>query len=704
MQCVNPRARSTPFDASSIGTWAIVVFIAAAMTVPNTLYAQEPASSPRADEVPDRVRYEASWYGQFSPSTALDMVNRTPGFVPDMSGANRRGLSGAAGNVLIDGERPSAKSQTLTDILQRIPAKQVACIEILRGAEVAGDPSGAPALANVVRTLSAGAGTWSTGFEYAPRQKLAPNGFLSWSGRTGATDFAIGASSGGFRRDLPGARRVEDASGSLIARRVDASPREYAEHTVNAEWARAVLGGRLALTGEVSYSSYDENSTLLTNDPGGDRLEDEATPYTGITHTYESGLNFERGLGSWDLELAALLTRSRSTTDVASTHRDSSFVVDTESTQALARRRGESIARFTVSRNLATHRVEAGMEAAINTLDAATSQLQNLGAGWTPTYVPNSNVRVEEARQETFAGYIWRPRSPWSMEARVTAEMSRLDFAGDVNRSVSFLHWKPLLQIARVFGGRNQLQFRFFRDVGQIDFNDFVSVPSLADDVVNGGNPTLRPETSWRAEVGADLRIGRDAAFAIKGFHYRLDDAVDLIPIGAPGKQIDALANIGDGTVTGVDLTYNAPLPAIVPGGAIGVVATLQDAEIVDPITGEQRTISNFQTAQLKGEFRQDIAARRFAWGINYWQNSSSQRFRFAEIDTHRPSPSLDLFFETTAIETLKVRLSALSVLGTPELRERVFFAPDRTGAITSVESSERRPGHWWMLSLSGSL
>jgi outer membrane receptor protein involved in Fe transport len=344
------------------------------------------------------------------------------------------------------------------------------------------------------------------------------------------------------------------------------------------------------------------------------------------------------------------------------------------------------------------------MEGALNTLDVRTVLSQDLGAGWTVLHVPNANLQVREARHEAFAGYVWRSPSPWSMEARLTAEMSSLDVAGDANRSMDFIYWKPLLQAARLFGDHNQLQLRMFRDVGQLDFNHFVSSPSLADDIINGGNPALRPETSWRAEFVADLRIGTDTAFGIKGFHHWLDDAVDLMPIGEPGVQIDAPGNIGEGTVTGIDLAYNAPLRAIIPGGTIGFVATLQESEIADPITGVRRTISDFQTVQLKTEFRQDIVARSLAWGFNYSRNSPRSRFRRDEIDTFRGSPSLDLFFETTAIEALKVRLSAMSILGTPEFRERTFYAPDRAGAITSVESGERQPDRWWMLSLSGNL
>src|SRR5262245_20725301 len=77
--------------------------------------AQEPTSA----ENSDRVVYAAAFYAQFAPRTALDMVRQTPGFVLQTGDGERRGFSGAVGNVLIDGERLSAKSQSLEGVLGR---------------------------------------------------------------------------------------------------------------------------------------------------------------------------------------------------------------------------------------------------------------------------------------------------------------------------------------------------------------------------------------------------------------------------------------------------------------------------------------------------------------------------------------------------------------------------------------------------------
>ena len=158
----------------------------------------------------DRPRYEAQWYATFAPRTALDMVRQTPGFTLAEGEAERRGLSGAVGNVLIDGRRPSAKEQTLEEILQRIPAVQVLAIEILRGADTAGDASGRSVLLNIVRTPFTGAGVGSLGFEYAQQHEPAPNGWMSWTGRARNVDYAIGAATYSLARELPGSRRLVD--------------------------------------------------------------------------------------------------------------------------------------------------------------------------------------------------------------------------------------------------------------------------------------------------------------------------------------------------------------------------------------------------------------------------------------------------------------------------------------------------------------
>src|SRR5206468_2674515 len=82
------------------------------------------AAAPVAAAAPPQqqgvVSYPASYFASGNTNTALDMLGRLPDFRLD-TGDNVRGFEGAAGNVLINGQRPSSKTDALDAILQRIP-------------------------------------------------------------------------------------------------------------------------------------------------------------------------------------------------------------------------------------------------------------------------------------------------------------------------------------------------------------------------------------------------------------------------------------------------------------------------------------------------------------------------------------------------------------------------------------------------------
>jgi hypothetical protein len=651
-----------------------------------------------------RVNYDATFYAPFAPHNALDMVKQTPGFVLETAeDEQRRGFTGAVGNVLVDGERLSAKSQTLSDVLARIPATEVVRVEILRGSDAAGDASGAAVLANVVRRPSVGAGWWAAGFELAGQDEPAPNGNFGWTGRRGQTEYSVGGSTYSLKRELPGKREVFDGSGNLVARRYDESPREFSEYALNGEMKRNVGDGRLVLTGQVDYSRYHDASTLRTTSPDGLPLENELTPYTEDQITGEAGVTYERAFGDWNMNFAALVTRKRYGSDVSSTHSDAEEDVDSVFAQALARDSAESIARATFMRPIASGRFETGVEAALNTLDADMDLTLDLGEGPAPIEVPNADVRVEEKRVEAFASFGMPLAPNWSLDSRLAVETSRLGFTGDAQQTVALTYVKPRVQLTRQLGA-HQLQLRVFRDVSQLDFTDFVSAASLSDDVINGGNPDLRPQTAWVAELSADFRMPADAALRTRVFHQWLDDVVDLIPQGPPDKRIDAPGNIGRGTLDGVEASLQLPLARVLPGGKFDLSGIWQDSRVRDPVTMEQRGISDFVERRIKAGLRQDLPDTKINWGVSYTGESASTAHRLAELDRQRESSSLDVFVESSLIPNFTVRLTMLSILDDPETRRRSFYTPDRTGSLSSVESGLRHPGHWWLLSVSGSL
>jgi hypothetical protein len=648
------------------------------------------------------VVYEAAFYGAFAPRTALDMIEQTPGFPLDAPDGDDevRGFSGAVGNVLIDGQRLGAKSQSLRDVLGRVGAREVLRIEVLRGSAVAGDASGASVLANVVRTPAAGGGTWEAGFEYTNEHKPTPSGKFGWSGRKETTEYSVGGNLYTHDHTNPGSFTITDGSGSLLARRRDSIPHQNDEYALNGQVSFPAGPGKLTVTGQAKYFEHDEQFSQAWSAPSGERTEFEYFPYGEDTRTGEAGVTWQQLVGDWDMNLTALATRKLNRWDAIAELYDADDVLQQVYAQGGRNESSESIARGTFARSLTKGRLEFGAEAAVNTLDNESELTLDTGTGPVAVDIANANLSVEETRGEAFVSHAWHFSERWSLDSRLAVESSRLSFSGDTDQSVSLTYVKPRVQLTRQLG-RHQVQMRVFRDVGQLDFNDFVSTAQLVDEIIEGGNPDLRPQTAWALEAEADLRFADDGAFRLRLFRHFVDDVVDYVPVGTPGNQFDAPGNIGEGSILGAEISLRVPLGALIRGGTFSVSGTWQDTDVEDPLTLRNRMFSDIYENSIDAEFRQDLNAARFAWGTKYTANSTDTDFRLNEINRFREIQQLNVFVETTWFANVKLRLEAESVLDSPEKRDRRIYSPDRNGSLLRREIGTYHPGHWYQLSIS---
>lgn len=652
-------------------------------------------SSAACADTPRRTAYPADFYQSIEPQNALDMIRRTPGFTLQ-AGDNRRGYAGSLGNVLIDGRRPVAKNQTLEDALKLIPASQVVRIEILSGADVAGDPSGFAVIANIVRVASSGQGIWGAGAELGNRNRPAANGFVNWSGRRHNTTYDIGAGTYSLVRDLPGQYSRYDESGNLTGRSSQASPRTYSEYTINGSAARPLLGGLLSLSSKLKYSRYHEDTDRSDFAVTGAGLGGAFTPYTETTESSEVGGQFDRDFGPWKFTAIGLFTRTHFFSDVSSTERPSG----NRFAQALDHRSAENIMRGSLARTFGSHRLEFGYERANNSLDAALDLTFTAGEVTYPIAVPDGNSEIVERRDDAYVADLWQITPDVSAEFKLGYERPVLAFSGDTEKRVAYGFIKPSLTLTRKLGA-DQITFRVYRDIGQIDFDDFVSAASLKDSVINGGNPDLRPQTQWRVELGGDFHFGARTTLSAKVFHADISDTANLVPVEKDGQTYDAPGNIGDASIDGVTLSIYLPLDRFLPGGALRADLTHQSAEVTDPLTHQRRLISNFATSTTAVSFRQDIKGRHIAWGIDYNDASSLTKYRFNEEDTTREAPKLDLYLERNRLGPYTLKAVLHTDADRPAERTRLFFAPDRAGIITRQETQEHRPGMWLNLSLS---
>ena len=122
----------------------LCVTIIFALAAPNAFAAEEVEAN--TGETP--TVYTADSFSQFAPRTALEMVERIPGFSIADDDDGSRGFGQATGNVLINGQRVSGKSNGAESVLGRIAIANVARIELLDGTAL-----GIPGLSGQVVTV-----------------------------------------------------------------------------------------------------------------------------------------------------------------------------------------------------------------------------------------------------------------------------------------------------------------------------------------------------------------------------------------------------------------------------------------------------------------------------------------------------------------------------------------------------------------------
>src|SRR4029079_4993928 len=140
---------SRAFLLCTIALTALAVPGAARAQTPSPNDPQSTAAVTQNGNTSRITTYDAVYFQQFAPRTALDIARRVPGFQLDLGATQNdlgavdvRGFSGTAGNVVFNGARPSSKAETLENTLARIPAQRVIRVEVgpgdLYGSDYAG--------------------------------------------------------------------------------------------------------------------------------------------------------------------------------------------------------------------------------------------------------------------------------------------------------------------------------------------------------------------------------------------------------------------------------------------------------------------------------------------------------------------------------------------------------------------------------------
>lgn len=649
-----------------------------------------------------RTAYPAAHYTPFAPQTALDMVRRTPGFVLDEGDDELRGFGATAGNILIDGARPSSKGGVI-DALSRIAAGQVERIELIRDASTS-EAQGQALVLNVVRIAGRPSGTWSAEGERNANGVIYPRLEASYARQIGPWQTSIRAN--GYWEEFPfrTLRVSRAASGALLSTTFVDQPSTLNEAYLSGEARRPLAGGLLNLTGRVGrYNYYFDQPGEVFQGRFPDQIPDQRllNQLDIERWVFEFGTDYTRAIGDWSWKTLALVNyrdgdeSSRERRDAATGTLVSRTVVESTAKPL------EIVARTTFGRNAGgALRPEFGGEIAYNRFDRTFDLAIDNGSGLSPVIIPGADVVVEELRGEAFANLTWTLSPRWTLEGGVAAEASEISVDGDADQSQTFSFLKPSLAVVWRPTTRVQLRAGVRRTVGQLDFSDFAATAELNDGTTAAGNPDLGPDQTTRWYAAIDYRGTGDLAVNVELFHEDRQDVLEqvLLPSGAPG-----LANAGDATYRGVKLTATLPLNGFLPGARLTAEGEVLDSAFDDPLIGRERPLSNVYSPDVELEFRHDPPGRPYAWGVTWQSSETGELYLVNEIDRSAPSDLFGAFVETTAIPGMKARLSLRNADTYRERRLRQFFQPDRSGVLARTEERFIKSPTFVTLMLSGS-
>ncbi len=581
------------------------------------------------------------------PNTALDMVNRVPGFsVNDGDGA--RGFEGAVGNVLINGSRPASKNDTGSNVLSRTVASQVERIELIRGGAPGIEMQGYSVVANVIlkNTVSREHIATFNANLFEGGQDLF-GGSYQFTERKGDRTWGVTLSDGISMSDSNGAgplRRVGPNGETLRAE--DYYNDGYGGgNSIRGNFSSPFLGGKVDLTAR--YGINDWHNINRQTAPGVLR----ESLYDEDGNSGEFGVVYTRPL-SQELKLETRFIHEFGDYDSASVSRGR--VVDVQSPEQLFSSDGKS--SETILRGLVRYErtpsmdFEAGGEIAYNMMQR--DQAYSIDGVEEP--LPSASVKVEETRGELFGKATWRINPKWTLESGLRLESSTISQSGDADQEKSFFFAKPRLLATWTPAANNQLRLRLERTVGQLDFSDFAASAEFADGNVFGGNVNLHPESRWVAELTYEKRFWGEGVVSIGLRHDEITDAIDVIPLEG---GYAAVGNIGDGTLDQLVLNVTVPTDKLgVSGGKFGFRNTWNHTEVTDPTTGEIRPISGVRASQATITFQQDITRWKMQWGGAWIPLLGQKNYRPDQISGWRGHDYYELWGEYKPTPTLSIR------------------------------------------------
>ncbi|MEQ8953750.1 MAG: TonB-dependent receptor plug domain-containing protein, partial [Gammaproteobacteria bacterium] len=592
------------------------------------------------------VVYPASYFTEWDPVSAMDMVNRIPGisvgggggggnFRPP-GGGNRnagsggRGFGGGSGGgteILINGKRTAGKDNNTQSQLARINAEQVNSIELIRGTGGDLDVRGSGQIVNIIlfESLDTSSLSFDVVADYYKDSESRPGGTLTYSDQYGNLNMLVSAAAtpqydhtvayeesilgDGSANDLVFQDTVVKQTNYSLSTNLDYTFNPNSSARLNALYAR-----------NDNPSLVDRTTVDIRNGAYDPYVEFEDIP--GRQRNWEIGGDYEYNFAN-GARLKALFIANEN--DTGST-RERFEVLDGGGMNKNLYLDSQNVIEERILRGSYTFDIfdgqdlELGGERAQTTLDAALKLGTASGSGspaashggLIPVAVDNANTTVEEIRYEPFAIHNWRINQRMSLETSLVYEYSEIEQSGDFSNKRDFSFFKPKFDYRFDVTPTLQLRFLVEKFVRQMSFTNFVASTDADDNDSDtlAGNKFLRPDYWWNYNFTAEYRLPDDQGVVSANIYkHRHKDFLQRIDVSPSADNLQSAAgNVGTGEMYVIDLKASVRLTRFgLPNVLVNASLGGRDSEMIDPFTNQERSFTIFHRGEFELGFRHDI-------------------------------------------------------------------------------------------------
>lgn len=650
-------------------------------------------------EEADRLVYTLEYFSEYDPITALDMVNQIPGFQLQGNHGQGRGFGQGKGNLLINGKRPSTKDVDGGTLLGRIPAANVEKIELLTegSAELAGQTS---LIVNVVvKNTEKMSGQWKIGGRYEQRGHFFPTGSVSLNGQEGQLSFSASLELSIHARVNEGPEYIYDQDRVLTELRDERSDFAGKNWSLTTGLGYDFAGGQhlnLNFKGERWIGdTYERSDRFLPDaqDGFGDYLRQSYYDENEREYNYEVGADYSMAMGPGDWKLIFLRRMEDSKYD--SLYREVEANDDLYQFNSIWNPlETETILRSLYSfEPVAGHNFEWAIEAVKNGLDKSASYEETDALGlFVPVEVDGSNRVVTEERGESSLLYSRSFNEEWSLQSTLAIEYSKILVKGLEDQARSY--WRPKGFVALTYNMAKDttVRSRVERTVGQLNFNIFAASLNLTEGQADASNVNIKPDQTWTGKFEIEHRFGDKNIVSFESFYSYVNDYIAKIPLG-DGTEADGNVKSAQKWGGRVNITY--VVDELIPGGRIDYYARLWDSRVRDPLSGEIRSMDNFQCCGNSFRFRQDVPNSNIAWGFQINHGSGRKYHRIDNITKVKNSaPDYYLaWVQHNDIFGMKGEVKITMPFGRTTTQTREYYSPDRLSDFIGYEQRFRDTG-----------